>query len=78
MSVQFLGSARQGFSGHWQGLTRRVHGVVATALEFRLPREDEMWVYSFGDGGAEGSARMRELLGGKGADLAEYFGLMIL
>jgi pyruvate,orthophosphate dikinase len=29
------------------------------------------WVYSFGDGKAEGSADMRELLGGKGANLAE-------
>jgi pyruvate,orthophosphate dikinase len=29
------------------------------------------WVYSFGDGAAEGSAKMRNLLGGKGANLAE-------
>ncbi|MFO0996134.1 MAG: pyruvate, phosphate dikinase [Alphaproteobacteria bacterium] len=29
------------------------------------------WVYSFGDGRAEGSADMRTLLGGKGANLAE-------
>ena len=29
------------------------------------------WVYSFGDGAADGSAAMRELLGGKGANLAE-------
>ncbi len=29
------------------------------------------WVYSFGDGKAEGSAEMRDLLGGKGANLAE-------
>lgn len=29
------------------------------------------WVYSFGDGSAEGSAEMRNLLGGKGANLAE-------
>jgi len=29
------------------------------------------WVYSFGDGKAEGSAEMRNLLGGKGANLAE-------
>jgi pyruvate,orthophosphate dikinase len=29
------------------------------------------WVYSFGDGAAEGSAKMRDLLGGKGANLAE-------
>ena len=29
------------------------------------------WVYSFGDGGAEGNAGLRDLLGGKGANLAE-------
>jgi pyruvate, orthophosphate dikinase len=29
------------------------------------------WVYSFGDGKAEGKASMKELLGGKGANLAE-------
>ena len=29
------------------------------------------WVYSFGDGKAEGEASMRNLLGGKGANLAE-------
>ena len=29
------------------------------------------WVYTFGDGTAEGRADMRELLGGKGANLAE-------
>ena len=29
------------------------------------------WVYSFGDGKAEGGTEMRALLGGKGANLAE-------
>jgi pyruvate,orthophosphate dikinase len=29
------------------------------------------WVYSFGGGKAEGSASLRALLGGKGANLAE-------
>jgi pyruvate, orthophosphate dikinase len=29
------------------------------------------WVYSFGEGSAEGEAKMRNLLGGKGANLAE-------
>jgi pyruvate,orthophosphate dikinase len=29
------------------------------------------WVYFFGDGKAEGNAKMKELLGGKGANLAE-------
>ena len=33
------------------------------------------WVYSFGDGKAEGSAAMKELLGGKGANLAEMASL---
>ncbi|HWK14953.1 MAG TPA: pyruvate, phosphate dikinase [Rhizobiaceae bacterium] len=33
------------------------------------------WVYSFGDGKAEGSAGDRNLLGGKGANLAEMCGL---
>ena len=33
------------------------------------------WVYGFGDGEAEGSASMRELLGGKGANLAEMASL---
>jgi pyruvate, orthophosphate dikinase len=33
------------------------------------------WVYSFGDGRAEGSAAMRDLLGGKGANLAEMANL---
>src|SRR5580765_3512448 len=33
------------------------------------------WVYSFGDGKAEGAAGMRNLLGGKGANLAEMSNL---
>ena len=33
------------------------------------------WVYGFGDGKAEGRADMRELLGGKGANLAEMSNL---
>ena len=33
------------------------------------------WVYNFGDGAAEGSAEMKELLGGKGANLAEMCNL---
>jgi len=35
------------------------------------------WVYTFGDGKAEGSAEMRNLLGGKGANLAEMSALGI-
>ena len=33
------------------------------------------WVYTFGDGTAEGAAEMRNLLGGKGANLAEMSNL---
>lgn len=33
------------------------------------------WVYNFGDGVAEGNASMKELLGGKGANLAEMCSL---
>src|SRR6202158_5364956 len=33
------------------------------------------WVYTFGDGKAEGGAKMRDLLGGKGANLAEMSNL---
>jgi len=35
------------------------------------------YVYSFGDGSAEGKADMKELLGGKGANLAEMSNLKI-
>ena len=33
------------------------------------------WVYTFGDGTAEGDASQRNLLGGKGANLAEMASL---
>src|SRR5215510_1316567 len=33
------------------------------------------WVYAFGDGRGEGTASMRDLLGGKGAGLAEMANL---
>ena len=33
------------------------------------------WVYTFGDGAAEGASAMKELLGGKGANLAEMCNL---
>src|SRR6202140_536832 len=36
---------------------------------------DAKWVYSFGAGAAEGRAEMRDLLGGKGAGLAEMSSL---
>src|SRR5260370_16279925 len=33
------------------------------------------WVYTFGDGKAEGASNLRDLLGGKGANLAEMANL---
>ena len=41
---------------------------VETAVETR-------WVYGFGGGGADGDASMKNLLGGKGANLAEMSAL---
>ncbi len=41
----------------------------------RATAESPKWVYSFGLDSAEGSAEMRELLGGKGANLAEMANL---
>ncbi len=39
------------------------------------PAQAGKWVYTFGDGRAEGKAGMRDLLGGKGANLAEMANL---
>ncbi len=41
----------------------------------RRAAKDSKYVYSFGGGKAEGTAKMKELLGGKGANLAEMAGL---
>ena len=38
-------------------------------------RTKTRWVYSFGGGGADGDASMKNLLGGKGANLAEMSAL---
>jgi pyruvate,orthophosphate dikinase len=39
--------------------------------ETKRKNKSEKYYYSFGDGKAQGNARMRDLLGGKGANLAE-------
>src|SRR5262245_45404305 len=41
------------------------------------PQSRGKWVYSFGDGRAEGTASMRNVLGGKGAGLAEMANLKL-
>jgi pyruvate,orthophosphate dikinase len=49
-----------------------VRAETAAAAETGAPPgEKRRWVYFFGDGHAEGNARMRDLLGGKGAGIAE-------
>ena len=50
----------------------------STRNQARTPRHAkrrEKHVYFFGGGKADGTAKMRELLGGKGANLAEMAGL---
>src|ERR1700730_3879187 len=42
-------------------------------MEIRMTK----WVYTFGDGKAEGGAELRDLLGGKGANLAEMLNLRL-
>ena len=46
----------------------------ATTPKKKAP-EMAKWVYTFGDGAAEGKAEMKNLLGGKGANLAEMANL---
>ena len=41
----------------------------------KMKAKEEKYVYFFGAGKTEGNADMRELLGGKGANLAEMAGL---
>jgi pyruvate,orthophosphate dikinase len=45
--------------------------ATATAASERAHKAAKRYIYAWGDGRAEGSAQMRDLLGGKGAGLAE-------
>jgi pyruvate, orthophosphate dikinase len=50
--------------------------TAKTAQPKKKPaKKPAKWVYTFGDGKAEGRAGMRNLLGGKGAGLAEMANL---
>ena len=53
--------------------------VAAKKAPVRTPVAEAVksgkWVYTFGDGKAEGKAGLRDLLGGKGANLAEMANL---
>src|SRR5689334_1511567 len=53
---------------------RRAAAKTAKPPAKSVPRKAK-WVYTFGDGKAEGRADMRNLLGGKGANLAEMANL---
>jgi pyruvate, orthophosphate dikinase len=53
--------------------SRKAVGKSAAKSSVKTPRNK--WVYLFGDGKAEGRSSMRDLLGGKGANLAEMASL---
>jgi len=53
---------------------QQVSKVAASKPGADVVKADK-WVFTFGDGKAEGKAQMRDLLGGKGANLAEMANL---
>src|SRR5262245_31294570 len=59
--------------------SRNASAAVATAAVAKSPtkslRPAAKWVFAFGNGTAEGRSDMRNLLGGKGANLAEMANL---
>src|SRR5262245_52759892 len=55
--------------------TRRRRAKPARKPASRAARPARKYVYSFGGGKAEGSSALRELLGGKGSELAEMTNL---
>src|SRR5271156_4908452 len=62
--------ARQALKSPVKPAKKLVPGKVAAE-----PVKAGKWVYTFGDGKAEGKAGLRDLLGGKGANLAEMANL---
>ena len=48
-----------------------VRSRARPAASSRAGKKSQKWVYLFANGKAEGNAKMRDLLGGKGAGLAE-------
>jgi pyruvate,orthophosphate dikinase len=55
--------------------SKRATGAAASKTARTSKPIKGKWVYTFGDGKAEGRADMRDLLGGKGANLAEMANL---
>ncbi len=74
------GSARKALAKHPAKPAAKVSANAAkktktTAKQAASPVKSGKWVYTFGDGKAEGKAGLKELLGGKGANLAEMANL---
>ena len=57
--------------GSFAPTNKRNSTHLLTNYSFRFGIMDKKRVYTFGNGQAEGNAKMREQLGGKGANLAE-------
>src|SRR5690348_6980126 len=58
-----------------EATARTTAGKAKTSTAKAANEKTAKWVYTFGDGKAEGRADMRNLLGGKGAGLAEMANL---
>ena len=56
---------------------RTVRKATRPKAKAAAPQSRGKWVYGFGNGRAEGTAAMRDLLGGKGAGLAEMANLKL-
>ena len=56
---------------------RAVRKATRPKAKAAAPQSRGKWVYGFGNGRAEGTAAMRDLLGGKGAGLAEMANLKL-
>jgi pyruvate,orthophosphate dikinase len=67
MHVELKAKTRQETSGSAAQTLRKPEKTKAPDMA--------KWVYTFGDGAAEGAADKRDLLGGKGANLAEMANL---
>src|SRR6202041_2206608 len=57
-----------------KGVAKPASKPLGSAIEGGAAKSGK-WVFTFGDGKAEGKAAMRDLLGGKGANLAEMANL---
>ena len=56
---------------------RAVRKATRPKAKAAAPQSRGKWVYGFGNGRAEGTAAMRDILGGKGAGLAEMANLKL-